>query len=98
MVAPGSLVASLGSCGPVVLGQWLQRAWWHLAALASWHRGGVDDRPGVEGGLDLHRPVRPMVKVERWSAHPLRRQRFLALLSSMVQPRVAQVDLFPMVF
>jgi hypothetical protein len=83
-----------GSGGPVVLGPWLQGAWWRLVAPASWHRGGAGDRPGVDGGLDLHRPIRPMVEVERWSAQPLRRQRCLALLSSVVRPRVAQVGFF----
>jgi hypothetical protein len=39
-----------------------------------------------------------MVEVERWSAHPLRRQRGLALVFSMVRPRVAQVGLFPAIF
>jgi hypothetical protein len=84
-----------GSGGPVVLGPWLQGAWRRLVAPASWHRGCASDRPGVDGGLDLHRPIRLMVEVERWSAHPLRRQRGLALLLSVVRPRVAQVRFFP---
>jgi hypothetical protein len=98
MAALGSLVGPLGLGGPVVLDPWLQGAWRRLAASASYHRGGAGDRPGVDSGLDLHRPVRPMVEVERWPAHPLHRQRGSALLSSMVRPRVAQVGLFPAIF
>jgi hypothetical protein len=66
MAASGLLVGSLGSGGPMVLGPWLQGARRRLAAPASWNRGGAGDRPGVDSGLDLHRPVRPMVEVERW--------------------------------
>jgi hypothetical protein len=39
-----------------------------------------------------------MVEVERWSVHPLRRQRGSALLLSVMRPRVAQVGLFPTIF
>jgi hypothetical protein len=97
MAVLGSLVVPLGLVGPVVLGPWLQGPWWCLAPLASWHRGGASDRPGVDERLDLHCPVRPLV-VERWSAHLLCWQRGLALLLSVAQPRVAKVGLYRRVF
>jgi hypothetical protein len=66
--APGSFVGlGLGrACSPKSMANG-DGAWRCMKTVASWHRGGAGDRPGIGGGLDLHRSTRPMVEVERWS-------------------------------
>jgi hypothetical protein len=81
----------LGFSGPILLSPLRKGV---VAPAASWHRGGVNDRPGVGSGLDIHRSVRPMVEVERRSVQPFL-DIGLALFSLVVQPRVAQDCPFP---